>query len=674
MTFARQGLLTFYLIILILFGAFAGFSTSIAFEEDAVDEVEFEEISGEEFVDADELDGSEDDEIDELLSMSLEELMEIEVTVASRAPQPMREIPAAVYVLTGDEIRRSGLGTLPDVLRMIPGFFVSRWTEGAWDVTARGFGEGTSYLNQAYLNQLLVMIDGVTVYTPLFAGVWWPLHDLDLDDIDRIEVIRGPGGVFWGSNTVHGVVHIITKSAGDTQGSKLSSRSSVDDYMLSARHGFTLGEDTYMRAWVKHSKHDSLYPSPLRSLDWYTTTVGFNADWEDEDGRQHQVWAKAYRGVFDNAVRAFDYTTYSYVYWNIHEWKRGGQLFWGMTDPEDDSSWQAWYSRDFQDVPVIERFDIHMIDAEYHRDVALSDNNRLTFGAGYRWTYSDLRGTRGWSWYNPRIVHSDTPRVFAVDTHSFPDYNTKLTFGMQVENNHYTGIEVQPSVRTTWSPHPSGLIWASVSRAVRTPSLEEMHYEDYYHLKNKDFKAETLIAYEIGTRWQIGEYANIDLAAFYNDYDEAQSIYVDPTTYIDYFDNDAEGKANGVELAVDLQPLENWRLRTAYAYLDGRFVDQSSKADHRTNTRAPRHLFNMRSYFDITDRLEFDAGVYLVEDFAEKHSDRDYMRGDARLGYHPTDDIEIAVGIQNMGSPHYSEYSDTSKIRRTLFLQLTYEF
>jgi iron complex outermembrane receptor protein len=165
-----------------------------------------------------------DGEEDDLSSLSLEELLDIEVTIASKSKQKLSDVPAAVYVITGEEIRRSGHSSLPEVLRMVPGFYVSHWTTGAWDVTSRGFGPGTSVTNGAFLNQLLVLIDGVVVYSPLFAGTWWPLQDLDLGDVDRIEIVRGPGGILWGSNAVHGVVHIITKHSSDTQGFKLYGR------------------------------------------------------------------------------------------------------------------------------------------------------------------------------------------------------------------------------------------------------------------------------------------------------------------------------------------------------------------------------------------------------------------------------------------------------------------
>ena len=176
------------------------------------------------------------DDVD-LTEFSLEELMDLEVTVATRTASPLSETPAAVYVLTGDEIRRSGHTSVPEALRMVPGFYVSRWTTGAWDVTSRGFGNGLSLINQAYLNQLLVMIDGVVVYSPQFAGVWWPIQDVLMEDIDRIEVVRGPAGALWGTNGVHGVVHIITKHGSDTVGWQVNARTQKDHSLASARYG-----------------------------------------------------------------------------------------------------------------------------------------------------------------------------------------------------------------------------------------------------------------------------------------------------------------------------------------------------------------------------------------------------------------------------------------------------
>ncbi|HED66740.1 MAG TPA: hypothetical protein ENJ09_14445, partial [Planctomycetes bacterium] len=244
--------------------------------------------------------GTEDQGVD-LTDLSLEELMNIEVTVASRTKQKLSDVPAAVYVLTGDEIRRAGFSSVQEALRMVPGFQVSHWTNNMWDVTARGYGNGTSLTNSAFLNQLLVMIDGVPVYSPQFAGVWWALQDVDLADIDRIEVIRGPGGIIWGANAEHGVVHIITKNAADTQGAQFNTFQGNEDRHVSARGGVPFGETGHLRVWGKISTYDTP-AAPLWGYkqDWTLNTGGFRADWGDPEAWQYNVWARAYNGRFRN--------------------------------------------------------------------------------------------------------------------------------------------------------------------------------------------------------------------------------------------------------------------------------------------------------------------------------------------------------------------------------------
>ena len=220
--------------------------------------------------------------------------MGIEVTIAAKTAQALSDVPAAVYVLTGDEIRRSGHSSVQEALRMVPGFYVSHWTTEKWDVTSRGFGPGSSLTSLAFLNQLLIIIDGVVVYSPVFAGTWWALQDIDLADVDRIEIIRGPGGILWGANAVHGVVHVITKSSADTLGLRLTGRGATDDRHASGRFGGSFGENGTYRTWVKAAGFDTLHnsfsPDGITHFNqnWDMNSAGFRADWA-KDGKDYTV-------------------------------------------------------------------------------------------------------------------------------------------------------------------------------------------------------------------------------------------------------------------------------------------------------------------------------------------------------------------------------------------------
>ncbi len=517
----------------------------------------------------------------DLTELSLEALMDIEVTIATRSSEPMSKLPAAVYVLTGDEIRRSGHSSVQEALRMVPGMYVSRWTTGDWDVTARGFGTGVAFTNSAYLNQLLVMIDGVVVYSPLFAGMSWALQDVLLEDVDRIEIVKGPGGILWGSNAVHGVIHIITKSAEDTEGALVSFRTGRDDSHGAWRAGGSVGDDFSYRVWGKGADYDTLSnPYGDFEYDYQLASVGARVDWKDED-RTYAFWGRTYWGKFNEL--GFDLVTYDAI--QVQDRREGTQLLASTTDNETQSRWQAWYSRDSQNLPTLGDIAIDIYDLEYQRPFELSDSNTLSLGAGYRRTYSKLYGDDPfWYDFDPHKVGQDNYRVFATDTQKLPSINSTLTIGVAAEHNEFTDFEIQPTIRYSWAPSDSWVIWAGYSRAVRTPSLEERTLTwDSLYAGNDEFRSETLRAYELGLRGMPTEWMSMDLAIYFNDYDHLHyADPADPDYWAYHYTNDAEGEAFGGELALDFQVNEDLKLRTGFGYEEGDF-DSDSGVDLSTS-------------------------------------------------------------------------------------------
>ena len=610
-------------------------------------------------------------EDEDLTELSLEQLMNIEVTVASRTKQKLGDIPAAVYVITGDEIRRSGHQSIQDALRMVPGFYVSHWTTESWDVTARGFGTGTALTNLAFHNQLLVMIDGVSVYSPQFPGVLWALQDIDLQDVERIEIIRGPGGIMWGSNTLHGIVHVITKNAADTNGTKLHARVGGDDRHYSFRYGTKIGETGNVRVWGKATTYDTP-ENPFGGFrqDWTLNTGGLRMDWTDTKDRVHNFWWRS----FDGRFRVIGYELMFFTPYSEHNSKTGTQFAWSMENPDDGSRWSAYFIKDAQNHPTQLDIDIKTYDVEYQKQAEFSDTNHVTWGVGVRQIQSDIFGDDPfYHAYDPQKVRQTNPRVFLVDTIDFPESDLQLVLGLQAEYNAFTDLEVQPSIRLTWRANEDLMLWSAVSRAVRTPSLEEVSLSvDSILIGDPNFQSEDLLAFEFGGRWQPNETTSFDVATFYNDYDDLYTT-TDNGFGQGQISNGADGHAWGGEVAIDIKPSDRWSIRSAYSLYGATIERKDDNTNLGTDNYSPKNQFNLRSYYDINDNLEFDVGVYVVKSLTGAFDGAEYIRGDVRIGYHPNESVEIAIGGQHVNDPVYSEFDSFDNLRRQIYISLTWK-
>ncbi len=610
--------------------------------------------------------GTPDDLSDvDLTELSLEELLNMEVTI-SRSTQKLSSVPGAVYVLTGDEIRRAGHTSIQEAMRMVPGFYVSNWTTATWDVTSRGFGPGTSPINLAFLNQLLVLVDGVVVYTPLFAGAWWPLQDVDMDDIDRIEIMRGPGGILWGSNAVHGVVHVITKKAGDTQGVRVSGRLQTDEWHGSGRFGGELGEDSHYRVYLRSSRYDT-HDNPFMgfSQDWGIDTVGMRFDWGAQEERHNVVWGRAYSGDFDDI---------GYVgglgYVGVEDDKEGFQVYGSTTSADGKGTLSSWISQDRQNLSTELDIDITSFDVEYKHDFQFSENRHMVAGVGYRLVKSDLEGDDPlFLAFDPEEQTQNVFRLFGVHTWTIPEWKTDFLLGAQLEHNDFTQFEIQPTARATWRPAEGFATWVAVTHSTRTPSLEEVSLSQTSILAgDSGFESETTNAYEIGVRKQLNEYAVADVALFYNDYDDLR--FEDFGTGL--INNEQEGEAYGVEVALDLKPSERWSLRSAYSLIAGKYESKIDGADDNADEYHPRNQVNLRSYFDLAEHWELDTAAYFVRGFGDDFDIANRWRLDARIGWNPSDELKLYVGAQQLNSSTESEFDQFDHLRRQFFVGLTW--
>jgi iron complex outermembrane receptor protein len=618
-----------------------------------------------------------------LLDRSLEELLDTEVSVASRHGEPLRDVPAAVYVLTGDEIRRAGHTSIQEALRMVPGFHVAQWKSSGWDVTARGFTGSLSSINESFANQLLLIIDGVSVYSPAMAGIWWPLYDVPIEDIDRIEIIRGPAGTLWGTNAMNGVVNVITKHPRETMGEMVTTTAGIAEQRGGLRQGGALGDHGSYRAFLSYAQHAGLPDSDGDDYpeDWKIASAGLRADWELEDGSRTtlltHMWASEFgEDPADTTILGlpqFDDTP-----------KNGGYTLasWEFGPPTDVQRLQGWYSADFQK-QVNLQMDVQVGDLEYTRHTQLTDSHRLTLGLGYRSAQTNLQSDRGFNDFSPEFRRSNSARIFAQDEVALPSLDSRVIVGAQLENADLGGFSVQPNLRWMWNVTGQTAVWAGISRAVRTPSREEVDNVGYddpnlppVFMSHPDFENEKVLAHELGVRTNLGERVQIDLAAFYNDYDDLQTYEFDNLGLATY-GNEASATAHGAELALDLDLSSVWRVRTSYSYFEMDFETSSNAAGGPIDDKdglVPRQHASVRSYYDLGDHWELDTAVYW-SDYMRFWDNPAVFRVDARVGWKPDSHTLLSLGVQNAQEEQHPEAGTDittfgSEVRRNVYLSL----
>ena len=601
--------------------------------------------------------------------MSLEDLMglHIEVTSVTKHAQPIASAPAAIFVLTNEDIRRSGARSLPEALRMVPGISVARINSSTWAVSARGF-------NGRFNNKMLVLIDGRSVYSTTFSGVYWDVQDVLLEDIERIEIIRGPGAVQWGSNAVNGVINVITRTAAQSQGAFLETGIGTEEkHFVGARFGGTLGDDGHFRVYGKSADHEGreLHPGDTVDDDWHQKRAGFRADWSVSDKDTWTVQGDVYRGHADSPETAPIYTPPFVVMRNGDTDVDGGNLLsrWTHVISEDSGfSLQAYYDVTHRHESTGQSIDT--IDLSYQHHARLGARNEIVFGGGYRRTASDFLSS-------PTITVDSakaTDEIFSAfvqDNIAIVPEELVLSLGTQYENNDYTGSELQPSARIVWTPDETHTVWGAVSRAVRTPSRLESEAEVTFQVfpdaggfldvvrlfGNDDLPAEELIAYELGVRFQPDEAVGLDLALFYNDYDslstlEGGSPFFDGTNLIIplTFDSKLSGVTWGGELAADWNVSSTWKLRAAYSLLMMSLhpdADSSDTGVVSAEGNDPENQFHLRSLLDLTPTTQLDLALYYV-DSAPALNNPSYIRGDARLGWRPAPWIDISLVAQSL--------------------------
>jgi iron complex outermembrane receptor protein len=583
-----------------------------------------------------------------LKKLSLRELMDIEVTSVSRAPTKLSQTAASIQVITSDDIHRSGATTLTEALRLAPNLQVAQTNGHDWAITARGFN-GASISTGSIANKLLVMIDGRSIYTPLFGGVFWDAQHVPLEDIDRIEIVSGPGGTLWGANAVNGVINIITKSAADTQGGTATvAVGSLLEKSAAVRYGGTVGRDVSYRVFGQHLDAGSTMRANGADShdDWNLTQAGARADYRRSDADTVTVQGDFYKG--DQGIPSTALINGQNV---LARWTH-------VTSPLSDWMVQLYFDRTRRSFPVVS-FDeeLQTADLDFQHRFPLGGRSSFLWGVGYRYMWDDVHNGSSFS-FLPAKLAMRLASGFVQDEVTSPGAAMKLTFGAKFEHNDFSGLETQPSVRLAWTPPGRQMAWAAASRAVRSPARFDTEIHIGRALGDRDFVAEKLTAYELGYRVTPAETLSLSLAAFHNRYTDLRSVNQNvavPGALV--FANDLEASTFGLELAGAYEPAAWWRLRGGYTYLEKdirRLTPEVLVFSDAFEAQDPQGQILLQSVMDLPHGVQLDVvGRHIAELPASRFGPEvpAYTTADLRLAWHIAR-WEISAVAQNLAGDH----------------------
>lgn len=624
-----------------------------------------------------------------LRDMSLEQLSQIEVTSPSKEPTPAFRSPVAIYVITGEDIRRSGAKTIPDALRLAPGVEVAQIDSSKFSVGIRGFGTRNS-------RDVLVLIDGRTVYTPLFAGTYWEVQDTLLEDIDRIEVIRGPGGTIWGPNAVDGVINIITKSSKDTQGAYVETGGgNVQQGFVSARYGGAVGSDLTWRAYAK-----SYTRGPEQHFDgddfdaWRGAQGGFRMDSTPNARDTYTLQGDIYTQEAGERVGVSTYVPPTIGTADGYAYASGEDILFRWTRKLSDRSdfqIQTYWDRTARHEPNLGEIR-DTWDVDFSGRVGLPFRQELLYGLEGRVSPDHFQTVISGLVFYPFHRADYLVSGFLQDDISLIDRKLTLSLGTKLLRTNYAGYSPEPSARIIWTPDDKHSVWAAYTHAVRTPSdaEEDFYLSSYQGMAsgyevfarfdpNPSFAPEQMNGYELGYRQLLGKNFYLDVALFYNRYHDLFSqdlagpialatglpfpVPVEPPTYLlipAQFRNDLYGFTTGGEIAPEWRPTEQVRLRASYSYLNMNLSKSPTVALGETPAMvegsSPRHEATFESSFDISKKLQLDL-IYRYVSALPVVSAPAYSTGDVRFAWRFASHLELSLVGRNLMQPWHVEYS-----------------
>jgi iron complex outermembrane receptor protein len=659
-----------------------------------------------------ETDASTDEDTD-FTQFSLEELKDVVIVSVSKKPEKVSDVAAAVYVITQDEIRRSGVTSIPEALRLAPGVHVARITATDWAINIRG-------LNGQFAQNLLVLIDGRSVYTPVFSGVFWDIQDTVIEDIDRIEVIRGPGAALWGANAVNGVINIITKNAKDTQGWQVVALGGTEEQNGSVRFGDTLGNGAQYRAFAKFFNRGDLADVDLDRLSGQIdpNEAQSNDSWLSGRGGFRIDMAPG-AGLPDSSMETLTLQGEAYTNRYEQEFERGSIVFPGLTSTQisqsDTSKAEGWFllgrwqhaiNSDSETILKIyhdytqKDYDpgsgqVHTTDVDFQHRLPLGDRQEIVWGVEYKYISDEFDDSSNFR-MNPSELGQHQWSAFVQDQIKVTPNLLTLIAGSKFEYNEFTDLEIQPSIRVQYTPKKHLSYWAALSRAVRVPSRLELHGRTYDLVDlpdvnpddpvevttrgNRDLTSEELTAFELGVRMKPVPTLRLDTTLFFNDYRNLIGLeLIDSTAGESYglgYANNTSGQAYGLEMAADWKPSTNWLLGASYTYLyttiEENPVENTDVAALISRDSNPRHLFSVRSNWDLTENIDVDLWFRYVGRLPEREID-DYTVLDMRLAWRPGPGLELSLVGQNLLESGHSEFS-TLEVERSIYGKIDWKF
>lgn len=647
----------------------------------------------------------------DLLNMDIETLMNMEVTSVSKKSQSLLDSAAAIFVITAEDIQRSGVTTIADALKMVPGLGVFRIDCNKWAVSSRGF-------NSRFSDKLLVLMDGRSLYTPLYTGVYWEVQDTMIEDIDRIEVIRGPGATLWGANAVNGVINIITKHTGETLGGLVTvGGGTYERTFARARYGARLSDGVFGRLYLKGDDRDAFSFNENggdAGDNWKTFRSGFRVDGVLASNQSFRIQGDIYQGDIEQQITLPDVNP-PYAKNVADEAKVLGSnllLSWEKTFSSKSSlTFQAYYDQSERE-EVFEHEKSDVTDLELQHRFSPFDRHDLIWGLRYR--YIDDQYVDNQFLSLPKGgTESHVYSLFIQDEIKlFADEELFLTMGSKLEHNDFTGVEIQPSIRLMWQPHKRHNVWLAVSRAVRTPtSLEQsgtvtsqiwppqMPYwnpTDFPVLTGfqgrDEFDSQKVIAYEAGYRFLVSSNFSVDLAVFYNKYEDLRTFNVfDPEfkgTYLQGYAemmNAEDGSTHGVELSMAWQPTHVLKFDAAYSWIHEDFLKFRSTYINES----PSHQLSLRCSYKPADTVTLDFWIRYVDAFTcsypmgtdllrQYHIDS-YLTGDFQISWKPANGITLSLVGQNVFDGEHMEfvqeyYTYPTEVERSYYVKVTYAF
>ena len=610
-----------------------------------------------------------------LLDLSIEDLSNITISSVSKKAEPLSEAAASIYVISREAILRSGATSIPEMLRLAPNLQVAQITAKSYAITARGF-------NGSISDKLLVLIDGRSVYTPFANGVFWDLQQVLPDDIDRIEVISGPGATLWGANAVNGVINIITRKSGETQGGAFNLGAGNLERRASLRYGGSVGDAVTYRAYVSNFFYaDSATATGMNAHDnWHKPQGGFRLDWSPEHDAV-TLQGDYYRGSEASPVAANQAIT-------------GHNLIARWSHPfEGGSALEVHAYYDHIELGVPRTFAEHLstYDVELQHTFAWGSRQQIVWGGGYRIMQDSFVLTPGPvvnQFFDPQRRTLDLDDFFVQDSIALLP-SLKLILGTKVEDDPYSGVELLPSVRFSWKVTDKDLLWSAVSRAIRAPSRLD---RDFFQtegpltlLKGDDFQPEKLIAYEVGYRAQPVPSGSLSISAYYNQYRDLRNAQVTvggfppiPGTGVPaggfpiMFGNGMEGDTYGVELWGSYQLTEWWRLGPAFDWLHKnlRFKPGASTIGGTAIAGDdPAYQFFLRSSMNLNSKVKLDLDLRSVASLPTPPSPS-YTELNAHLGWAVSERLQVSARGYNLLHSHHLELSNGVQAERSYYIDV----